>query len=272
MELFTLKRQIRSKESKVLLNLNTFIHKDNSLFEYHMNHINMAKSYAVLVNRKLGNIVDNRKLEYVALAHDLFKERSLDDTKLSVEWKGHQIPQDTNRYVRLNLDILAEFGMDDYFNTDVQLHPLASAIFLYKEFGIRDKDIIYPIMFHSCPIMPVYETMTAKQKIIVDIMMMSDKLSSNYLKINMKGIETRVDLDQLVFGPNGREFNYTMGLYIARLIAQGKSEEKQSLITTDHYFKRLCDSNPLIPKECSVKDLGGVKIWPKRVSQLWIAQ
>lgn len=272
MELFTLKRQINSKESKTLLSLNTFIHKDNSLFEYHMNHINMAKSYAVLVNRKLGNIIDNRKLEYVALAHDLFKERSLDEKKIFVEWKGHQIPQDTNRYVRLNLDVLAEYGLDDYFNTDIQLHPLAAGIFLYKEFGIRDRDILYPVMFHSCPIMPVYETLTAKQKIMVDVMMMSDKLSSNYLKINMKGIEARVDLDQLVFGSNGREFNYTMGLYVARLIGQGKSEESQSLITTDHYFKRLCIANPFIPEKCGFKDLGGVKIWPKRPSQLWRVQ
>ena len=103
---------------------------------------------------------------------------------------------------------------------------------------------------------------------MVDIMMLSDKLSSNYLKINMRGMEVRIDLDQLVFGSSGKEFNYTMGLFAARLIGQGKSEEAQSSITTEYYFKRLKDSNPLISEEFSLKDLGGARKWPKRKSQV----
>lgn len=263
-----MKLQPKSIENKILLSLNAFIHQGTTLFDYHMNHINTARKYAMIINKKLGGIIDNRKLEYVTLAHDLFKERSLDESKIFVKWKGHEIPQDTNRYVRLNLNILEEYGLDDYFNTDIQLHPLAAGIFLYKEFGIKDKEILYPVMFHSCPIIPVYETLTPRERLMIDIMVLSDKLSSNYLKINMRNIEVRVDLDQLVFGNNGREFNYTMGLFVARLIGQGKSEEEQSVITTDYYFKRLCESNPFIQDKYSFKDLGGAKLWPKRLGVL----
>ena len=263
-----LKLHPRSKESKILTCLNTFIHQGTPLFDYHMNHINTARRYATIISKKLGNTVNINKLEYIALAHDLFKERSLDEEKVFVEWRGHQVPQDTNRYVRLNLDILEEYGLDEYFNTDVQLHPLAAGIFLRKEFGVKDREILYPVMFHSCPIIPVYETLSPKEKLMVDIMVLADKLSSNYLKINMRGKEVPVDLDQLVFGTNGKEFNYSMGLFVARLLGQGKSEEKQSVITTDYYLKRLQESNPLIPEKLSFKDLGGAKIWPKRISQV----
>ena len=257
---------IKTELVTILTELNEFIHQESKLFEYHMRHINLLKEYAFLINEKLGNPIDNLKLEIIALAHDILKERGLDPEKGTIEWNGHQIPQDTNRYVRTNLDILEEYGLDDYFNTDVQLHALSSGIFLHKEFGIRDKEVLYPVMFHSCPIIPIYETLTSREKLMVDVVMLSDKQSSNYLKINMRESEVRIDLDQLVFGASGKEFNYTMGLFAARLIGQGKSEEVQSSITTEHYFKRIKDSNPLI-SEVSLKDLGGAKVWPKRKSQ-----
>lgn len=264
-----MKQLYKSTESKIIADLNNFIHRKSSSYRYHINHIHIANKYAILINKKLGNILDNRKLEYIALSHDLLKERSLDPT-IKVKWKDYDIPQDINRYVRLNLNILEKFNLDDYFNTDVQLHALAAGIFLNKEFGINDKEILYPVMFHSCPIISVYDTLSSREKMFVDIMMLSDKLSSNYLRINMKESSVRVDLDQIVFGKNGNEFNFTLGLYIARLISQGKSKEEQSVLATDYYFKRLQESNPLIREKYNIKDLGGAKLWPKRKSRPWM--
>lgn len=257
-----------SPESNMLLDLNTFIHHDNKMYDYHMRHIKLVRKYAILLNKKLNSHISVCKLTYVAFAHDLFKERSL-DPKLSITWKGHDIPQDTNRYVRSNLDVLEEYGLDDYFNSDVQLHALSAGIFLRKELGITDKEILYPVMFHSCPIISVYETLSPRLRNMVDIVMLSDKLSSNYLRINMREVPVRIDLDQVVFGSNGLEFNYSLGLFIARLISQGKSEEEQSTIATEYYYKRLCDINPVIQKDYSIKKLGGSKIWQKRKSQAW---
>jgi len=260
-------------QTKLLLELNRFIQHDRITFKYHMKHIKLARKYALLINDKLGTPVDPLKLSFIALAHDLFKEHGLNkinDGKIS--WNGHNIPQDLNRYIRLNLDTLDEFDLSDYFNTDVQLHSLAAGVFLYKELGITDKELLYPIFFHSCPIIDVYETLDDTIKNAVDIMMLADKLSSNYLRINQRHDLVRIDLDKSVFGESGREFNYTLGLYMARLISQGKSPDKQSEISTEYYYKRLKDMNPLVCKNDGVKKLGGNRFWQSRKSQVWKIQ
>lgn len=257
-------------ECKMLLELNEFIHHDNKMYEYHMRHIKLVRKYALIVNKKLGNPVSSKKLSYIALAHDLFKERSLDPTKDgTISWRGYNIPQDTNKYVRTNLDILEEYGLDEFFNSSMQYHSISAGIFLKKEFGITDKEILYAVMFHSCPIIKTYETLPRRTQTMVDIIMLCDKLSSNYLRINYRGSEVRIDLDQAVFGNTGKEFSYTLGLFLARLIGQGKSTEKQTCISTEYYYKRLCDANPLISKKYDVKRLGGNQIWPRRRSQVW---
>lgn len=257
-------------DSDRILDLNEFIHKDSKLFDYHINHIHLTRRYALLLADRLGSNIDPNKLEYIALAHDLFKERALNKKKIFVEWEGLQVPQDINQYVRLNLDILEGLLLDEYFNTDIQLHPQAAAIFLIKEFGINDPEIIYPIIFHSCPIIPVYETLSQQTREAVDIIVLADKLSSNWLKINTRTVKVRTDLDLMVFGLNGREFNYTLGLLVARLISQGNSKEKNSVISTNHYHKRLKDQNPLTMQNISLRKLGGNAIWPKRKSQHWM--
>lgn len=253
-------------ESELLLDLNREIQSINSeKFKYHMDHIQMVRKYLFLLNEKLNLHVKKSKLSYIALAHDLFKERGLDPTRELV-WNGHKIPQDNNRYVRENLDLLAEYGLDDYFNTDVQYHALAAGIFLRKELGITDIEILYPIFFHSCPVITIYETLSKRIQIMIDMMMLADKLSSNWLRINVNETEVRIDLDKAVFGVSGMEFNYTLGVFLARLISQGKSEEEQSKIATEFYYKRLCEMNPLIAKTYSVKKLGGNQKWEKRNS------
>lgn len=255
------------KENQKILQLNKFIHHDNKMYEYHIRHIKLVRKYALIINKLLNAHLDEKKLSYIALAHDLFKERSLHPNK-TIIWEGINIPQDTTRYVRSNLDILEEYGLDDYFNTDVQYHALSAGIFLIKEFNITDKEILYPIFFHSCPVISIYETLPSRTKIMIDIIMLSDKLSSNYLRINFRKVDVRIDLDQVVFGSQGNEFNYTLGLFIARLISQGKSEEEQSKIATEYYFNRVYDMNPIISKDYSIKKLGGAKKWPVRKSQV----
>lgn len=250
-------------EANMLLELNTFIHGNNNRYESHIRHIELLKEYAWIICDRLNIKIDKKKLHYIAFSHDLFKERSL-NPKIEVEWKQFNIPQDTVKYVRMNIDILEKFGLDDYFNSDCQFHALCAGIFLYKEFGIRDPEILYPVFFHSCPIISVYETLPARIRMMVDIIMLADKLSSNYIRINMREVDVKIDLDQVVFGTDGREFNYTMGLYLARLINQGKSNGKESEKATKYYFERLTDMNPL----CKHIKLGGAKKWPKRKSQV----
>ncbi|MCM1215424.1 MAG: hypothetical protein NC548_13005 [Lachnospiraceae bacterium] len=254
-------------ESEMLMDLNETIQSINEKkIKYHMEHIQMVRKYLFLLNSKLNLHIEKNKLSYIALAHDLFKERGL-DPKRELEWRGHKIPQDNTRYVRENLDTLAEYGLDDYFNTDVQYHALAAGIFLRKELGITDPEILYPIFFHSCPIIDIYETLSKKIQNMVDMMILADKLSSNWLRINLNETEVRIDLDKAVFGVNGVEFNYTLGVFLARLIGQGKSTEEQSCIATEFYHKRLCEVNPLICNNVSVKKLGGNQKWQKRSSQ-----
>lgn len=252
----------------MLIELNKFIHFKNKMFNYHMKHIMLVRKYALVINNKLKSNISNRKLSFISLSHDLFKERSLNPKLSNVMWENYNIPQDTTRYVRENLNILEEFDLDEYFNTDMQYHALSAAIFLIKEIGIKDPEIIYPVAFHSCPIIPVYENLPYKTRTMIDIIMLSDKLSSNYLKINFREVAVRTDLDKMVFGINGNEFNYTFGLFIARLISQGKSEEEQSVASTNYYYNRLCEVNPMIPKNFNIKMLGGAHIWEKRKSRV----
>jgi HD superfamily phosphohydrolase YqeK len=252
-------KSVKNTDSKMLLELNKFIQNGKEQYDYHINHILLVRKYMLLLARKLNIKVDFRILSYIALAHDLFKERSLDNTK-TVTWKGHDIPQDTNRYVRTNLDVLEKFELDDYFNTDIQLHPLSAGIFVYKEFGIRNLNILYPIFFHSCPIIEVYKNLNPLTQNIIDITLLADKMSSNYLKIYYRS-KVYMDLNLAIFGHSLKEFNYTLGLYLARLISQGKSDEKQSLLATEFYFKRLQEVNPLISKNLSIDKIADSKIW-----------
>ena len=245
--------------------LNYFIHKDYENIEYHMKHILYVKHYLIYINKRLGYQNDLTRLTYIGLGHDLLKEHGLDPKKI-VTFNGIDIPQDTNRYVRMNLDVLEEYGLSDFFNTDVQYHALAAGIFMRKELGITDKYILYPVMFHSCPIMDLYKTFPKRLQDLVDMTMLSDKLSSNWLRINMMDKEVLFDLDKAVFGENGKEFNYSLGLYLARIIASGKSDGTQAKITNQYYLEKLKSTNTLIPKNI---EFGGKQKWPKRKFPAW---
>lgn len=259
---------MKNPETQMLIDINQFIHKDTKQYEYHMKHLDLVRKYAIIINKKLSLHIDNHKLTYIAYAHDILKERGL-NPNIERSWKNHPIPEDLNRYIRTNLNTLEVFGLEDYFNTDIQQHALAAGIFLYKELEMKDMDILYPVMFHTCPIIPVYKELRPTIRNMVDIILLADKLSSNYLRINMKKSEVKIDLDQLVFGSDGKEFNYSLGLFVARLIGQGNSNERNSIETTEYYLARLRETNPLIGARMdSAKKLGGNKIWPERKSKV----
>lgn len=257
-----------STDSQMLLNLDEFIQHNSKMYRYHRKHIKLVRRYAYIINDRLGNKLSKKKLSYISLAHDLFKEVGLDPNRKDVIWNDHVIPQDTCRYVRTNLDVLEEYGLDEFFNTDVQYHALSAGIFVRTELGVTDEEILYPIFFHSCPVISIYKTLSPRVRMMIDVTTLADKLSSNYLRINYRERDVRIDLDQTVFGNSGMEFNYSLGLFLARLISQGKSEEKQSKIATEYYYNRLCEINPVISKTYSIKRLGEAKKWPKRKSQV----
>ena len=259
---------------KFLEQLNLFMYGE--IFCYKL-HIKIMKHYARIIYDKVyltegdyGVPISLSKLNFIANAHDILKEK-YQKKGMSLEnftFEGIEIPRDLNRYVRTNLNVLEPFGLDDYFNTDIQLHALAAAIFVIKEMGISDESIVYPIAFHSCPIIQIYETLNQTTRDLIDITMLADKLSSNCIRIHQKNKEVRVDLDRIVFGENDNEFNYTLGLFVARLLAQGESTEEHSIQATEYYFKRLRELNPLIQEKITIENLGGIRTWPKRKPQL----
>ena len=249
-------------EGSVVNSLNDFIYKGTERYEYHMNHIHLTRSYALLLNKKLRSSVSPKKLEYISLAHDTFKKVPGDD-KSPLVWKGHTLPVDSNIYIRSNMETLETYNMDEHFNS-IENHPVVAAIFIAKELGITDPEIIYPIMFHSCPIISIYKTLSETIQNTIDIIMLADKLSSNYLKINMRETKVRLDLDRLVFGKDKNEFNYSLGLFVARLLGHEDSINYESMISTDHYYMRLTEVNKLIQKKYSLKSFGDYMKWPKR--------
>ena len=252
-----------------ILKLNEEIRRQDDLksMPYHMRHIRMVKDYAVMMNRKLGEPVQRHKLGLAALAHDLLKEHDR-ERDLSIE--GMFIPGDNKKYLEDNMNILQEYGLQSYAQ-EPRLHAFAAGVFLHKEYHIEDPAIVFPVLFHSCPIISVYQTLSSEVRTAVDIIMLADKLSSNWLKINFSDKKVRCDLDKMVFGPSRKEFNYELGLYVARLIAMDDEEEEQSDIATAHYYHRLKETNPLIKRKKIQKSLGDKQKWPeKRASTLHV--
>ena len=253
------RRLIRDRDIHAIKRLTHLIHGEHD--PYRIEHLHLTATYAKRIATLLGgfNNLDLYQLRFSAHAHDLLKEKFFDSSSTEIEIAGYRVPQDLNRYVRLNLATLEPYNLDEYFNTDVQLHALAAGIFLIKEFKISDSAIIYPVCFHSCPILPVYEGLDERLRNSVDIILLSDKLSSWHLKAEL-GKKSSFDLVQAVFGENGKEFNFSLGLLLARLIGQGSSTEEYSLMMTEYYYQRAVKLNPLLGmlKKCpSIDDLKG---------------
>lgn len=231
-----------------MIQLNYLIHNKNSRVNYHMNHIKLSARYASKLCDMTNNKRLKRKMQFIMITHDLLKDKCFDDKVNEIKINNYIIPTNLNWYVRTNLDVLIPYKLDDLFNTSIGLHPLAVGIFMIKTFHINDESILYPLMFHSCPIISIYKTLSNDIKFMVDITMLSDKLSSSTIcKNNNKPIP--YDLHKITFGENDNELNLSLALYITRLITQKKSNEKYSIEATKHYLDRLKRINPLIPNK-----------------------
>jgi len=214
-------------------------------------HLELTASFSERLSGHFGDVLDQAdryKLRYASMGHDLLKGKFLSDSsQAEVTLNNVVVPVDLNRYVRLNLPTLEPFQLDDYFNTDIQLHALAAGIYLIMEFGITDTRILYPIFFHSCPILSVYEQLDDTTRLMVDLVTLADKLSSNHIK-RKQSRPVPLNLELSVFGESNNEFNFTQGLLLARLLGQGRSTEKHSREMSEHYYQRLVSLNPFLGK------------------------
>lgn len=240
-----------------LIQLNELIHIIDTKLNYHMLHTKLTCKYAIQLAKMISPDINIYKLRYSALSHDLLKIRNCDMKGREIVKNNITIPLDLNWYVRSNLDILIPYKLDDYFNTDMQLHALASGIYLIKELNITDPEILYPIFFHSCPIISVYETLDPHIQLLVDIIGLADKLSSNNIKVSNSKVS--YNFENVVFGKSKNEFNFSLGLLIARAIAQGNNSGEHAKLAIDYYLKRLIENQPFI----SNKIMEDIKSWLK---------
>ena len=249
---------------KTLIEIDELNQKESLFYIYHKKHIDLVCEYALIINEKLNANLNPLTLAMVSYAHDIFKESALNKDRV-VLYNDKEIPQDLRKYIDENKSVLSEYGMDDYTDNFVN-HAMASAIFIIKELNIADKNVIYPVLFHSCPIISIYKTLDKETQTYVDIIQLADKLSSNYLKLN-NGKKVRCFLEEIVFGKDNEEFNYTIGLFLARLISKGKDEQKFQKESLDYYEKRVKDKIPFF-KFTKLKDLGEKKIWENQKSKV----
>lgn len=246
-------RDINKAKIHLMYEMTKLIHNDSDRAEYQLDHVRLVAKYIIELSAKFKIFLPYDTVQFIAYGHDLLKDKFFDkklNTVMLATSDGIMvnIPQNLNWYVRANMDILEKYKLEDYFNSDCQLHALASGIFCDKFFHIHNPKIIYPIIFHSCPIISVYETLSPDIQQIIQIVMLADKLSSNTLKKNM-GRDILCDLQRVVFGKDGREFNFSLGLYMARLIASGNNPGKESAKATSYFYQVLKETNPLLPNK-----------------------
>lgn len=262
-----------SPQTTQMLLINQHIQNNRKLncdykdINYHMQHIKLVKEYALILNKRLNAKLNTQFLTKAALMHDILKEHGLDkNLEGKVYYNGRYIPQDLKKYISNNEILIEKLKLKDYIGK-VTDHALSGALWVYNELKIKSEDILYPMIFHSCPIMEIYHQLTPKSQTYIDVIMLADKLSSNYLRIQM-GVEVKVNLEKIVFGESGNEFNYSLGLYTARLIGTSKAEKDHEIKALDFYLDRLKNINPFISKKSHLKLIKEKKLWPKEKSKV----
>ena len=253
------------REKLIALGEMTREHCSQELKQYHKDHCRKLIEYGNDIFAHLG-IHDCRwELELIAYGHDLFKKYSLDRGELELE--GIKIPYDTKKYIDENKDVLEKFGLSMIDSENFSKHPTAAGIFLYKELGIEDPALIYPVFFHSCPVVSVYRELDERTRTLVDVVMLADKLSANSLTRDFKKWHKKVNMDLCLYGETGREFNYTNALLTAKILGQAGSKDVISVESVRYYYYRACEQNPALDKYSRL--LGGKKPWKlKKVETL----
>jgi HD superfamily phosphohydrolase YqeK len=197
--------------------------------------------------------LDEGYLRVSALAHDVAK--GLKDSNASIHI--FRDTGDVKEYVRKNLDILDPYGLAYYFNTDIDYHALAGGIWLEKTYDIKDPRILYPIFFHTCPAVDVYKTLDEETRLYCDVLALADKMEKNDRKLK-KNIEknkkqkrySKYDLNHILFGASGKEFNMTAALFMIRHL-EFKDEESgnEARKAYRYFYDELRKISPFLPEE-----------------------
>ena len=242
-----------------LIDLGKFTREEcgEELQRYHFDHCEKLMKYGNDIMVRLGILEYRNELEIVAYAHDLFKRYSLREN--DVEWNGKIIPQNIPKYIDENRFVLDKFGLNMIRSDNFSNHPIAAGIFLYKEFTVDDPKIIYPVFFHSCPIISIYKKLDKALRNFIDVILLADKMSANVLCRGIKKWHSKVDMELVLYGENHKEFNYTNALLTAKILGQCGSKDKFSVESTKHYYKRAARINPALDKNSIL--LGRKKPW-----------
>ena len=231
-----------------------------------MAHLELFKMYAFEINLRLGSPFSQEDLATIAYAHDIFKD---DNHRVQYTNNGEDI------FVTKE-DILSRYGSSiEYFGfkkgekAALSEHAKCAALFIMncEEIVDYNKDILYPIIFHSLPILRVYRDLTREIQLMIDLTVVADKCSSNYLRIQQY-VPCNFRMDDILFGMDGKEFNFTTALFAARLIgSEGYNDDFNKDINT-FYLHRLNRINPFVINKLNIKDYGRKKIWERKQSIL----
>ena len=102
---------------------------------------------------------------------------------------------------------------------------------------------------------------------MIDLTVVADKCSSNYLKIQQY-VPCNFRMEDILFGMDGKEFNFSAALFAARLIGSENYSDEFNKDINIFYLHRLNRINPFIMDKVHIKDYGRKKIWERKPSIL----
>jgi len=237
---------------------------------YRIRHARLTVDYTERLMRSFHILVvdDRRKLSIAARFHDLLKADATLGSGSSqlvfAKMAELGFPTDLKEYIYTNSEYFPTLGVQG-FTENIAEHALALVLHMLVHYDILDREILYPILFHSCPILPTYSKLNQRRQTMIDIITLADKLSSNALRLlgDADGKKAPFNLHLAVFGVDDCEFNFTEGLFLARLLSQGKSQDPYSLVMTQYYFQRLKERSPLWAKTNNIPNLKDLRIKKK---------
>ena len=254
------------ENSKILKELNEKWYSDLRTHKYHMAHLELFKRYAFEINLRLGHPFQEEDLATIAYAHDLFKD---DNPKVKYTNHGEDILVTKESIQKKYGNSIEYFGFKKKEKSVLSEHAKCAALFVMncEELSDYNKDILYPIIFHSLPILRVYQDLTQEIQLMVDITVVVDKCSSNYLKIQQY-VPCYFRMEDILFGADGKEFNFSAALFAARLIGSEKYSDEVNKDINTFYLNRLNRINPFIMDKIHIKEYGRKKIWERKPSIL----
>jgi len=191
-----------------------------------------------VVSEKIDYKFDKKLFPIIAWSHDLLKDRENSFSKFYQENKNN----------------IKRFHLTNEMRKALSEHAYRSAEFLSNyPFNITDGKILYSILFHSSPIIEIMNNVLSKDtKEYVNLTILCDKLSSNYLRI-INNEETYFNLVNTLFGENLDEFNYDDGLYLISTF-NNIYNNKYSKEVVEYYKSK---------SKLSITRIEELKLWPR---------